>query len=619
MKITTTTILLLLIVYATQAQSLLKTTQNTSVYELEVKPQTAYSLKFKKAFQSISIEYGKTQSLKEAEVRGGEEQFSLHKNTHVKLENQQFSQLLVLDRAVNGFQLASGQLSGKIQIHLYHLGNIRAIQQRVNAYRAKFRTTQTCEKPASVPQSVWRVGLTPEPIPDPVVTDVKHLIIHHSVSSNSATDQVAILRGIYLYHRATLGWNDIAYNYLIAPDGTLYEGRDPQGKETEGDNIRGGHFCTGRQDGTMGVCLLGTFVDYEPPVPMLKTLINILTWKVKKDGMNPYETFPHPFSAPIVANLPVIAGHLDGCSTLCPGARVYEKIVAIRDKVSADVQVCAGKMDHCAALRITGDVYTAVYQLESDYETALANCKSNGAGDCALFCSGTSFLDQITTLKNQIAVIEQACQNDTQNCIQPCNSQALLGLLTQLEQRINSEVQFWLNSTSEVRLEVIQLENEVNQALTNCNTSLDGCQVFYPANTFALSIMALKAKVDSLQAICQSDANASTVNADLLKNKLISLEAKVQQRVDELSQQNNLLIYPNPVGNGVLQIRSLAITQVKKIRLKNILGKGFPVRQIIRTSNPFVWQILLPSLPSGWYLLEVEMNGKWERRRLLLR
>ncbi|HAS43569.1 MAG TPA: hypothetical protein DCS93_24025 [Microscillaceae bacterium] len=617
---TTATTLLLLLVYSTQAQRLIKTTENVHTYALEVKPQTAYALKFTKAFQSISVAYGTGQSLKGAEVRVGEEQFFLEKNSHVRSESQQFSQLLVLAKSENGFQFESGQLSGKIQIHLYNLGNTQAVQRQVQAYKARFRTQQNCGKPASIPQSVWRTGLTPEPIPDPVVTDVKHLIIHHSVSSNSATDQVAILRGIYLYHRATLGWNDIAYNYLIAPDGTLYEGRDPQGKETEGDNIRGGHFCTGRQDGTMGVCLLGTFVDFEPSVPMLKTLIDILTWKVKKDGMDPFGTAPHPLGMPIVNNLPVIAGHQDGCTTLCPGAKVYEKIADIRDKISADVQVCAGKTDHCAALRITGDVYTAVYQLERDFETSLANCKSgNGTGNCTALCSGKSFLDQITTLRSQITAIEQACQNDTQNCVQPCNSQNLLNLLTQLEQQVNSEIQFWLNSTSEVSQEVTLLESEVNQTLANCNTNLEACRAFYPANTFEASITALKAKVDSLQAICQADANASTVNADILRSKLSRLEIKIDQKITELSQQNQLVVYPNPVSNGLLQIRSLAIAQITAIRLKNILGKGFSIRQVVRTSNPFVWQVLLPSLPSGWYLLEMQIDGKWERRRLLLK
>ena len=617
MKITTT-ILLLFLIYSTQAQNLLQTTPNTSVYELEVQPQTVYPLKFSKAFQGISLQYTASQSLKEVKLRVGGELFSLEKNSHLKSENQQFSQLRVLASPTNDLQLESGQLSGKIQIHLYHLGNTQAVQRQVQAYKARFRTQQNCEKPVSVPQSVWRAGLTPEPIPDPVVTDVKHLIIHHSVSSNSATDQVAILRGIYLFHRATLGWNDIAYNYLIAPDGTLYEGRDPQGKEPEADNIRGGHFCTGRQDGTMGVCLLGTFVDYEPPVPMLKTLISILTWKVKKDNMDPFGTAPHPLGTPIINNLPVIAGHQDGCSTLCPGAKVYAKIADIRDKISADVQVCAGKVDHCAALRITGEVYTAVYQLETDIETALANCKSRGE-DCHLFCSGTSFLGQISTLRSQITTIEQACQNDAQNCIQPCNTQDLLNLLSQLEQQVTSEIQFWLNSTSEVSQEVAQLENEVNQALTTCSTNLGACQALYPVNTFAASITTLKTKVDSLQAICQTDVNASTAQADSLRSKLAGLEAKIEQRVGELSQQNELLIYPNPVSNGLLQIRSLRAPQIKAIRLKNILGKNFLMRLIIRGTNPFVWQVLLPSVPSGWYLLEVQIDGKWERRRLLLK
>ena len=616
---TTTTILLILWACGVQAQKLVRSTPHVSIYELEVQPQIAYALKFKQAFQSVSVQYSKEQSLEGAEVEGGKERFELQENHHYKSKSQQFSELLVFENAIHRLQLASGQLKGKIQIHLYHLGNTRAIRQRVQAYKARFRTHQNCGKPTSVPQSIWRAGLTPEPIPDPVVTDVKHLIIHHSVSSNTATDQVAILRGIYLYHRATLGWNDIAYNYLIAPDGTLYEGRDPQGKETEGDNIRGGHFCTGRQDGTMGVCLLGNFVDFEPTVPMLETLINILTWKVKKDGMDPFGTAPHPLGTPIINNLPVIAGHQDGCTTLCPGAKVYEKIAAMREKIAANVQVCGGKTDHCAPLRITGQVYTAVYQLEADIETALTNCQNGDKGSCTLFCSGTSFLNQIAALRSQITAIEQTCQNDAANCVQPCGGATLLNLLAQLETQINQAIQFWLDNTSEVSNKVTQLEKEVNQALVNCATDLETCQLLYPTNTFAPAIASAQAKVDSLQAICQADPNASTVNADILSSKLTRLETKIQQRTDQLAQQDQFVVYHNPVSNGLLQIRSLATSQITAIRLKNILGKSFQMRRIIYTPNPFVLQVWLPSLPSGWYLLEVQINGKWERRRLLLR
>lgn len=606
--------------FTTQAQKLEKTIGDVvSIYSLTVKAQTKYPLNFKQSIGSISLVYKIEQDIKAAQVTIRGKKISFSKNPHATDLLRQNTNLLVFDQATKQLQLETGQLQGSIELHVYHLGNTQAIQHQVNAYKARFRTQQSCDKPISVPQSIWRAGLSPAPIPDPVVTDVKHLIIHHSVSPNTATNMVAIMRGIYLYHRVTLGWNDIAYNYLIGPDGTIYEGRDPQGKEAEGDNIRGGHFCTGRQDGTMGVCLLGTFVDYEPPIPMLESLVNILKWKVKKDGMNPYGSFPHPLNNPIVAALPVISGHKDGCTTQCPGDKVYVKIADIRDKVNAGVQACAGKTDHCAPLRITGSIYNAVNQLVTDFETKLADCQSNRS-NCQSFCSGKAYLDQIAQLRSQIQSIEQTCNNDAKNCIQPCNTSALANQLTTLEQKVNDAIQFWLNKTSTIAQKLLQLESEVGNALTHCLINADSCAKIYPINTYAARMATLRATLDSLGKICAGDAQASTQKIEALANRLTQLTTKIQQRIQQLEQQAlEINVYPNPVsGKGILQIKSPQLRKITQLRLRTVLGKSVIIQRTILGQQLNVLRVLLPQVPSGWYLLEIQIDGQWERRRLLI-
>lgn len=603
-----------------QAQKLERTIgEVVSIYSLTVQAQTTYSLNFKRLVSSVSLVYEIDRDIKAAQMTVKGKRLPLSKNPHATDLLRQNTHLLVFDQATKQLQLETGELQGNIELHVYHLGNTQAIQRKVNAYKARFRTQQSCDKPVSVPQSIWRAGLSPAPIPDPVVTNVKHLIIHHSVSSNTATDMVAIMRGIYLYHRVTLGWNDIAYNYLIGPDGTIYEGRDPQGKEAEGDNIRGGHFCTGRQDGTMGVCLLGTFVDYEPPVPMLESLVNILKWKVKKDGMNPYGSFPHPLNNPIVAALPVISGHKDGCTTQCPGDKVYVKIADIRDKVNADVQVCAGKTDHCAPLRITGSIYKAVNQLVTDFETKLADCQSNGS-NCQSLCSGKTYLDQIAQLRSQIQSIEQTCNNDAKNCIQPCNTSALTNQLTTLEQKVNDAIQFWLNETSTITQTLAQLESEAGNALTHCLTNADSCAAIYPTNTYTARIAILKTSLDSLGKVCAGDAQASTQKIEALTKRLTQLATKIEQRIQQLGQQAlEINVYPNPVsGRGILQIKSPQLRKITQLRLRTVLGKSVVIQRTILGQQLNVLRVLLPQVPSGWYLLEIQIDGQWERRRLLV-
>lgn len=53
----------------------------------------------------------------------------------------------------------------------------------------------------------------------------------------------------------SMGWNDIAYNFLIGGDGAIYEGR--------GWNVRGSHTLKYNTQ-SIGVAFIGTFHKQEP-------------------------------------------------------------------------------------------------------------------------------------------------------------------------------------------------------------------------------------------------------------------------------------------------------------------------------------------------------------------
>jgi hypothetical protein len=60
-----------------------------------------------------------------------------------------------------------------------------------------------------------------------LASSLKFAVVHHTVNSNSygSADTPRIVRGIQAYHMGTLGYCDIAYNFLIDNAGTIYEGR----------------------------------------------------------------------------------------------------------------------------------------------------------------------------------------------------------------------------------------------------------------------------------------------------------------------------------------------------------------------------------------------------------
>lgn len=186
--------------------------------------------------------------------------------------------------------------------------------------------------PEMVSQSSWRSGL-PDPSNSRSYTTTRNIIVHHSATSNNLTDYTNVVRNIYLFHTQDRGWSDVGYNYLIAPDGTIYAGRDPlQGEQ---DLVMGAHFCA-RNSNTMGICLLGNLSLTEPADDALQSLEKLIAWKVTKDELDAEGVNAHPLNS----SLPVIAGHRDGCPTQCPGNFTYPRLSQIRMRVASLIDQC---------------------------------------------------------------------------------------------------------------------------------------------------------------------------------------------------------------------------------------------------------------------------------------
>ncbi len=205
--------------------------------------------------------------------------------------------------------------------------------------------------PAIITREQW--GCTPQTCPaqdPPLYTTVTHLIVHHTAGANTAADWPAVLRSIWVLHVMGNGWNDIGYNYLIDPDGLLYEGR------AGGDGVLGAHF-SGVNSGTMGVALLGTYIDVPPTPNMLETLSSTLVWQAEKWRLDPSGESLHAASGLI---LNVIGGHRDAgispkatSTTECPGNAAYAWLPQIRDDVNARVNASCpveiGERNRCVA------------------------------------------------------------------------------------------------------------------------------------------------------------------------------------------------------------------------------------------------------------------------------
>src|SRR5690625_3902694 len=110
-------------------------------------------------------------------------------------------------------------------------------------------------------------------------------------------------------------WSDIPYHFIIGPDGTVFEGRDPK---TEGESNTS--YDT---NGHLQINLLGNFNEQEPTDAQLESLTKLIAWAHEK------------FDIPI----DTIKAHRDFAQTACPGDALYHDVEngSIRKRAQAAI------------------------------------------------------------------------------------------------------------------------------------------------------------------------------------------------------------------------------------------------------------------------------------------
>lgn len=280
-------------------------------------------------YTALAIQVASGNTLKGAFLEIDGEKIPLVKDLHHPDPDWISSGLISMNGLSQEFVLLPGpNMGNEVRVVLLDSGPTPPL----STPRSRGEMDEMCDAPAAIAQSEWRSGL-PNPTGQRSFSEIKNLIVHHSAGSNTATNYTQVVRDIYIFHTEYRGWSDVGYNYLIAQDGTLYAGRDPQGGDQT--SVIGAHFCGGNS-GTMGVCLLGTYTNTSPTEETFQTLESILSFKAFQDELDPLGHAAHRLNN----NLPVIAGHRDGCSTECPGEQTYRQLQVMRDRVDRRLKVC---------------------------------------------------------------------------------------------------------------------------------------------------------------------------------------------------------------------------------------------------------------------------------------
>ncbi|HMP40813.1 MAG TPA: N-acetylmuramoyl-L-alanine amidase [Roseiflexaceae bacterium] len=193
-------------------------------------------------------------------------------------------------------------------------------------------------RPTIISRSAWGCPDGQGSRATPRYRQVTHLVVHHTTGSNTLANGetwAARVRAIWSYHAITRGWGDIGYNFLIAPTGTIFEGR------AGGDDAVGFHDTANY--GSTGVSILGTYTSVAPSAAAQSALVSVLAWKAGQKGINPHgsgfyygcsiSSYCAPFNDG--SRVPTISGHrqVTPGHTTCPGNAFAALLPNIRDRV----------------------------------------------------------------------------------------------------------------------------------------------------------------------------------------------------------------------------------------------------------------------------------------------
>ncbi|MDP2587176.1 MAG: N-acetylmuramoyl-L-alanine amidase [bacterium] len=201
----------------------------------------------------------------------------------------------------------------------------------------------TSNQPAVISRTQWGAN---EALMNwaPQYATVKQIIVHHTAGGDGGTDPAAAIRGIYQYHAQTLGWGDIGYNFLIDPQGRIYEGRKG------GWNAIGAHTL-GYNTGSIGIALLGTYQSTPASSQAEQALTQLSAFISAKYDLDP--TQMHTF---IDTEGPTLAGHRDFGQTLCPGSTEYARLGSVRSAALAARASYYGGSYSGAVVSVSGSI-----------------------------------------------------------------------------------------------------------------------------------------------------------------------------------------------------------------------------------------------------------------------
>ena len=245
------------------------------------------------------------------------------------IRHNSYSSDLVLGRAsvfryrVALAEITAGALPQLEQIHVVCL-TTQAVEP--SSAWAKESPRPTVAEPDIVARAGWGADESIMTWP----ADYRHpqaIILHHTGMPLNGVDPSVLVRSLYYYDAVVRQRGDLGYNYLVDPQGKIYEGR------AGGFDVVGSH--AGRFDwGSIGIALIGDYGQESVTSEALDSLTDLLAWRCAElyiDPMQEQATF-------IDQVLPTVMSHRDCEATTCAGDALQALLPTIRQRALEKMQ-----------------------------------------------------------------------------------------------------------------------------------------------------------------------------------------------------------------------------------------------------------------------------------------
>jgi hypothetical protein len=176
---------------------------------------------------------------------------------------------------------------------------------------------------------------------DPVV---EKIVVHHTAIDDGSGDWARQVRDIYQWETAS-GYRDIAYHFLVDPNGLVYEGRwardyaadeQPDAEDSRGWVVRGGH-ARAHNPRTFGIALLGDYTRAQPALAALASILDLFVWKCSRWGLDPLGATPYTNTRGEVTAFPNIVPHGQIRATECPGPHLDALLPDLRTRTADEL------------------------------------------------------------------------------------------------------------------------------------------------------------------------------------------------------------------------------------------------------------------------------------------